>query len=67
MKRTIRRLNKDLEDPVFRQGWVSNMVQCNNDAEDSYKKALNKTRINREDRRCIAVNAANRFIDLLKG
>ena len=67
MKRTIRRLNKALEDPAYRLGWISNMVQCHLDAEVDYKKLHGKTRLNKADRHVIANKAAYAFINLLKG
>ena len=67
MKRTIRRLNKALEDPVFRQGWISNIAQCYLDAEARYRDDTGKHYINEFDRRVISNDAARRFIHLLKG
>ena len=67
MKRTIRRLNKALEDPSFRQGWISNITMCYLDAEARYREDLGKHYINEFDRRIISHAAARSFINILKG
>ena len=67
MKRTIKRLNKALKDPVFRQGWISNIATCYIDAEKEYRESTGKNYINAFDRRLISRKAALGFINLLKG
>ena len=67
MKRLIKRLNKALEDPQYRQGWISNLATSYTDAEDKYRATLGKKYLNMDDRRTIAYNAAYAFLRLLKG
>jgi len=65
MKRTIRRLNKALEDPVFRQWWIDQFDKCHVNAESDYKALHEKTRLNAEDRRSIATGTALFFLKRL--
>jgi hypothetical protein len=67
MRRTIKRLNKELEDSTFRQGWIANMTQCYMDAEDQYRNVNDKNYMNRADRHTIALKASYRFLELLQG
>ena len=67
MKRTIRRLNKALEDPDYRRGWTTNIAMAHIDAEDQYKAKTGKKYLNRSDRYLIANEAAENFLNLLKG
>ena len=66
MKRTIRRLNKALEDPSYRRGWIANIAMAYIDCEDQYREFHGKSYLNREDRYKIANEAANNFLNLLK-
>jgi len=67
MKRTLKRLNRALEYPAYRQGWIANIAMCHMDTEDTYRERTGKKYLNRADRKIIANKAAEKFITLLAG
>lgn len=69
MKRTIKRLNKALEDPNYRAGWIANIAMAYMDSESSYRNQNDKVNkyLNRDDRHIIANEAAESFLNMLKG
>lgn len=68
-EKTIKDLNKALEDKDYRQGWIANIAMAQIDCERWYMEKNNKVGkyLNYEDRHAIANLGAERFLELLKG
>jgi hypothetical protein len=67
MKELIKKLQKALKDPQYREGWVSSITMSQIDCERKYRidnKKVGK-HLNAKDRIAIAEMGANHFIDLL--
>jgi len=68
-EKTIKDLNKALEDKDYRQGWIANIAMAQIDCERWYREKNNKVGkyLNNEDRHAIVNLGAERFLELLKG
>lgn len=68
-EKTIKDLNKALEDKDYRQGWIANIAMAQIDNERWYREKHNKVGkyLNYKDRHAIANLGAEYFLKLLKG
>ena len=67
MEKVIKKLNKGLKDPDYRQGWISNIAMSYIDCERWYREENGKVGkyLNRQDRHAIANKSAEHFLTLL--
>ncbi len=67
-EKTIKNLNKALEDKDYRQSWVANIAMAQIDNERWYREKHNKIGkyLNYKDRHTIANLGAEYFLGLLK-
>lgn len=68
IREVIKQLNKELEDPEYRQGWIANIAMAHIDCERWYREKHGKIGkyLNYKDRHTIANEAAEYFLTLLK-
>lgn len=67
VKEVIRKLNEELKDPEYRQGWIANIAMAQIDYERWYREKHNKVGkcLNYNDRLAIANLGAGYFLDML--
>ena len=68
IRRTIKDLNKHLEDDGYKQGWISNIAMAYIDCERWYREENDKVGkyLNTKDKHAIANNAAKYFLESLR-